>query len=1158
MKKSLLFLLFLAFSTVMVAQQTPRIEQLGNQKRRETYTNRFGYDSVRFTILGQNDTFLAETLRENGRISQQDWRKDSAHRYDVFGRLRDVFYLHDPIPKGSPFKGPNIHYHFNGALSKRRYKTPTGATVLDYFDRKGDFIHREMWQELTPSVNYMVKTDNQYRIISAIKNDSGNFKRDSIVMVYDTTFYDNGRILSLAQYKKKEGSKDKTTHYTAKQYLSDGTLFIDALPDSLMLTPFKDNVDCYYGLKNKRGDTIYPPRFDQLELLDFEGELWKAKEGTKVVLIRKDGKIIAPSLDDVTSIELSRDGGIGYFYPNGESNSIYYSSVIESYNLYLNIKVGDKFGLIDRQGVLVLPPQYPPFILHDSAYNFFEVRVPDKNIDSDADKIHRIVDRQGKYLFENRYPNLELTGLAGFFVFSPVAKSDTNHWEYIGLVNESGETLLDASYYRIEANRENNLFLVAKGTESYDNWGKKTFENLVYGLFDPIQRRWVLPCVYQMHSADSYGIVLTNTKTHKMGITSRSGQVILPFVYDTIISFEEHYYNIYVVVKNGRYQIYDLVKQKLGKEVYQCLHPVTIWYEDGSFFIAQKKDKWGLLDPMGDVFVPFDYDYAGYATELVAMVKGNRADIMSNTLFPLPEPEEMDKIAYFSSRTNLQSFTLAGDEAKKVFIVNLKNRVLFPPKYHVLRERYDWYLLEDASQKRVLLFTETETSLPFPFKEKLIWASQYSPLGILSDDLEKHFEVVNLRTFQKYQSINAGGVGADFKTGTHFVKIDAPVVEPVLDMLDMPTACQDTFLIDDTHWKMYDSLGKPLTDKEFRYPIDFSEGIGIGAVGDKFGIWRTDGSEIVPPQYENAHFVANNKFVVLYQNMGLKNWLLLVESTTGKSRIGTGRYDGISDFYGKYALVSLGDKIGLVDTVGREIITPTLLENDAINLMDSLNRASIEYMNDSTYYMVRTQDLPIELSVIHGFVVSPNKLNLSNALRNRVWHYLLQTQVGTCINRADFRDIRREKSVFKTYTVYLEQCNRLREINILRYLFVDSLHISFALLSDSAAKSNFKNYWYTKSGWQTQQLSDILSLSRDNTIKINNLMRQKLRALNDKNIDCGESSSFVERTQNTFLTTPEGLSFYFTSEGFEEGATGSFHYVPIHLTWAELKAFRRF
>ena len=89
MKKYLLFLLLLTSADVLFAQQTPRVEQLGNQKRRETYVNDIGYDSLKLTILGKNDTILREYCSKNGHIWQTEWA-DSAHTYDVQGRMRVV------------------------------------------------------------------------------------------------------------------------------------------------------------------------------------------------------------------------------------------------------------------------------------------------------------------------------------------------------------------------------------------------------------------------------------------------------------------------------------------------------------------------------------------------------------------------------------------------------------------------------------------------------------------------------------------------------------------------------------------------------------------------------------------------------------------------------------------------------------------------------------------------------------------------------------------------------------------------------------------------------------------------------------------------------------------------------------------------------------
>ena len=1177
MKKYLLFLLFLAFSTLLAAQQTPRVEQLGNQKRRETYVNCYGYDSIAFTIAGKNDTLIRAYFRDNGRLHSKKWAKDSTYQYDVFGQLREVYYDKNE-DMDDVLSGASLSYYYDGKLSKHWHRATNGDAITGNFDRKGVATTQTIYRYIPPSTSYMVENDNRERKISASKIDSSRVLIDSTVLVYDTTFYASGRILSVAHEKKKlygyEYGDELIKLYNKRWYTKDGALFVDMLPDSLYLIPFKDNVECYYGLKNAHGDTIYTPQFDQIENLT--DDFFKAKQGTKVVFMRKDGKILSQTtINDISTVGLDIDYyDINQMLQEPLSDCRFYLP-LASYPQYFSVKIGDKFGLMNRQGAMVLPPQYPLFVTQDSAAQYFELSLPDKTPDDKSDNSRAVVDRQGKYLFDNRYPHVELSGLDNFFIFSPNMKTDTIHWAYMGLLNQAGEVLLDPIYCSLKANRADNLFWVGKGKEGY-NWnGAKEFKDIVYGLFDPIHRRWVLPCIYKKSNSLFY----SNTLTQKVGMVSPSGQVLLPFVYDTLLAMQG---NHNALARNGRYQIYNAWNEELGKDTYQYLDPVlmpnqgykadlTDFIAGIPCFIAKKKDKWGLIDPLGKIVVPFEYDYAGtcnggYGELCIAFVKGDHAVIFSKKFFPLPEPDD-EKIRLargpYDNRSfyRLLSFRLVGDKSDKIFVVNSKNQVLYPPQYHVVYNLHNWQLLENDAKKRLLLFPQTEKILPFPFKQDLVWADAYCSIGILSDSKQTYFDVVNLKTLKKYHTIQNGGVAIDNASGTYFIKTDAPTLPPILDEDALPEVCKDTFVVDDTNWKMFDSLGNPLTNRVFRYPFYFAGDIGIGAVGDKFGIWRTDGSEIAPPQYENAHFMGFDIGIALYQNIGLKNWLLLLDPKTGKIRIGTGRYDGISRFFGKYALVSLGEKIGLVDTTGREIIAPTSLQNDAINLMDSLNVVNIEARKKSlrtTGFYNEIDELPIALTAFINpeqgrTVLSPDSLKISNALRNRVWHYLLETQMSQIIQRADVRRINREQ-IFKTYKVYDENCRERRLVNRLEYLFADSLHISFALIADSAANSIFKNYERTKLGWEPKQLSDILNLSRDNTIKINDLLRDKIKKMADTEIDCGESSSFVERTRNAFLSDTKGLSFYFTSKNeYEE-----FHYVPVLLTWAELKAFRRF
>ena len=107
--------------------------------------------------------------------------KDSTHVFDVFARLREVFYLRD-----NTSETPSISYHFNGEVSKRFRKTPTGVTVFKF---------------------------NKY----------------------DTTFYSNGHLLSVEHYQATDigGRHEDVEWFTKKYYTRDGTLRVDVVSDSL-------------------------------------------------------------------------------------------------------------------------------------------------------------------------------------------------------------------------------------------------------------------------------------------------------------------------------------------------------------------------------------------------------------------------------------------------------------------------------------------------------------------------------------------------------------------------------------------------------------------------------------------------------------------------------------------------------------------------------------------------------------------------------------------------------------------------------------------------------------------------------------------------------------------------------------------------------------
>ena len=158
MKKYLLLILCLTFSTVIAAQQMPRVEQLGNQKRRETYLNQFGNDSLKWDISGQKDTLLKAFHSDNGQLYRQEWAADSVYVYDGFGQLRKVFYLKNPTPLEYERQPPNRSYYEYGVLKSQYNKTPTGDKILERFNIDGSLDRRQIWRQLAdPSVNYRLE-----------------------------------------------------------------------------------------------------------------------------------------------------------------------------------------------------------------------------------------------------------------------------------------------------------------------------------------------------------------------------------------------------------------------------------------------------------------------------------------------------------------------------------------------------------------------------------------------------------------------------------------------------------------------------------------------------------------------------------------------------------------------------------------------------------------------------------------------------------------------------------------------------------------------------------------------------------------------------------------------------------------------------------------
>jgi hypothetical protein len=95
-----------------------------------------------------------------------------------------------------------------------------------------------------------------------------------------------------------------------------------------------------------------------------------------------------------------------------------------------------------------------------------------------------------------------------------------------------------------------------------------------------------------------------------------------------------------------------------------------------------------------------------------------------------------------------------------------------------------------------------------------------------------------------------------------------------------------------------------------------------------------------------------------------------------------------------------------------------------------------------------------------------------------------------------------------------------------------------------------KNFELKNNIWQEVPLDAILVWNEANIAALNQLMFKKISELKNDPMDCSNPNQLMERVRNLFYKLPEGLQFLMPRS---DDSTQNF--VPILLTWAELKPF---
>jgi hypothetical protein len=371
---------------------------------------------------------------------------------------------------------------------------------------------------------------------------------------------------------------------------------------------------------------------------------------------------------------------------------------------------------------------------------------------------------------------------------------------------------------------------------------------------------------------------------------------------------------------------------------------------------------------------------------------------------------------------------------------------------------------------------------------------------------------------------------------------------------------------------MYDKDAHLLSNTPFRYAIDFRQGVGIGTQGDTFNLFSNKGVVVSPfvkavkkaknevytegsfRNFNNIRRDAKTGFYSLFFNQGLSPTVILTRHD-GEIIVNAGRYDGISRFFGKYALVTAHNLVGLIDSFGQEVIAPQDLHTSTAAFMDSLvlnnDKLNSENDNSDTYDENRFDVLPFSYSTEQKMQLDNKNIETSANLPH-LWNLILDKNISTTVMTAsDIRIYRAANQV----NDYFDR-PKLGSKDILQtnadMLSVNDKTLSFILTMpnhDDRTEFYFHNFHRSKDRWEALKINDLLIIQGEKRGQFNDLITKKVKALENAQIDCSNTSAFVTTVENRFLLTKEGIDFHFDYTG------GMEQLVKISFTWAELTPF---
>ena len=527
---------------------------------------------------------------------------------------------------------------------------------------------------------------------------------------------------------------------------------------------------------------------------------------------------------------------VGFIFGKNTKYKVDIEEIAKEDAIYFVLEVNDKYGVINKNGEVVIEPQY------DS------IKIPNPTKDtficlSDANQDKWIaVDSNNNQKWTN-YRSIDAISIRAITSLVPFEKSvlkykENNHY---GIMDFEGKKITDAIYEEIE-------------NVDYKEGYLKVKKEGKFGVIT-IKGNELIKPEYDEISSDGYydeenkykeaGFIL-RIKTddgYKYGYAKTNGKIMLDTVYNELARITEIENNkdmYFLTSLNGKYGLIKNSKTIIENDFRSVNYDRT-----NNILIVQKDNIYGAYNLDGKNIIPIDYDTIIVGGEYINAYKGNDVIIFD---------KEGDKVETSNSSKEKVSdeYSIIIDKDNNYNIENKDGKVLLKDKYSYIEYFKDDLFIATSETKTGLIRASGEIVVPL----------QYSTIqNVDGADCLQASKVDENKTF----IINSNGKVGEGLENASFIKTEKYV--KILSDKDVKYYTFDGNEItykelypentlyamkQNDKWGFKDSSGKVVVNAEYDFVTEqYGNFVGVKKDG-KWGILDLTGKVIKEPSYKVA------------------------------------------------------------------------------------------------------------------------------------------------------------------------------------------------------------------------------------------------------------------------------------------------------------------